>query len=88
MRYKWNQRDGKKLNGARTSPYNPIDVPMDKSNDIFVNILEQVDDNWITWYKVRLYYANGSILEGWTTDVCFPIELSDTKELFDGRFNG
>ena len=55
-------------------------------NPIFVNILE-VKKGIPTATLVRLFYSDGTVLEGWTALNNSPISLTNTKELFDGRFN-
>jgi hypothetical protein len=86
IRYVWIQSDGKYL-------YNTLEfkdrvkVKSSPLNEIFVNILERQKKSYHTIYKVRLFYADGTVMEGWTSDNLLPIRLSNVEEMFDGRFN-
>lgn len=64
-------------------------IPFDSNNEIFVNILERkTDDEYFTWAaRVKLFYANGNILEGWIMVNRPVFRLINEEELFDGRFN-
>jgi len=63
-----------------------IAIPMSR-NDIFVNILELKEISIGTAIHVKLYYSDGTILEGWTGLWLNPICLANEIELYDGRFN-
>jgi len=92
IRYELVQKDIKKLakeKGSKTT----FPVRYDFFNPIFVDVLE-IDGNWA---KLRLFYADGDVVEGWTWqfDVMTPLKLHATEDplslvptaLFDGRFN-
>ena len=55
---------------------------------IFVNIFE-VDKENLGWAKLKLYYSDGTIVEGWTWHMVMnrPVKILGFDELFDGRFN-
>jgi len=86
IRYFWNgeakhlyaTEDFKKEDG--------IAIPPDPFNRIFVNIIKRVGSHDIR-VKVKLFYANGTVLEGWTALNNDPISFTAMDELFDGRFN-
>jgi hypothetical protein len=59
-----------------------IDTPFSRDK-IYVNILEKRDPA----YKVKLYYSNGAVLEGWIPNITRYVGLEGAEELFDGRFN-
>jgi len=92
IRYELVQKDIKKLaeeKGSKTT----FPVRYDSRNPIFVDVLE-IDGNWA---KLRLFYADGEVAEGWTWqfDVMTPLKLHAIGDplslvpidLFDGRFN-
>ena len=89
VRYIWDTRfsNGKFIYSC--SNFNKetrICVPYSKEK-IFVNILEKNDNKWCHHFKVKLFYSDGTVLEGWTSDLDLPIQLTNKEELFDGRFN-
>lgn len=88
IRYFWDQRDGKNL-GRDANFESTFKVPFDPNKKIFVNILSvrQDETRHCKAFRVRLYYANGSTVEGWCTDTLMPIHIMNEEELFDGRFN-
>lgn len=60
------------------------DIPTYHNFDRFVDILDETPE----FYKVNIFLKNGSILTCWITKTFFfPLELHNTKTLFDGRFN-
>lgn len=88
IRYIWIPKDGKYI--YRTSEFkreDKIEVPHSPDSPIFVNILERRAYGGNTAYKVKLFYSNGEVLEGWITDMLFPVKVTNQEELFDGRFN-
>ena len=90
VRYKWDCQGAKYLyQTLEMKPEGRVELEKDYRNPIFVNILEHIADEKTGWtyYLVRLFYASGKVVEGWTTDHLFSIELTNTDELFDGRFN-
>lgn len=56
---------------------------------IFVNILERnTDENsGDVAMRIKLFYADGNTMEGWTSQNLDPITITNQYELFDGRFN-
>jgi len=92
IRYIWNGEGKHIYKDASFNEKIPINVST-RNEKIYVNILERKVDDCFTLYKVKLYFSNGEVLEGWTSDsIMFDsimfIEIKDTKdELFDGRFN-
>lgn len=64
-----------------------IEVPVDHENPVFVNIIERDSINDYPTIKVKLFYANGETIEGWTASCLDPINITNREELFDGRFN-
>lgn len=87
IRYVWNQNDGKYLYQSNLFLREErFDVPKDQFQSIFVNILEVVGSIQLL-YHVKLFYANGTVIEGWTGLNDPPIDLTNKIGLFDGRFN-
>jgi len=87
-RYIWNIEDGKKIySSIPFEKENAIELPLDEKNSIFVDILEVSKGKYDTYYKVKLFYADGQIFEGWTWDALMAIDIINKEELFDGRFN-
>lgn len=64
-----------------------VEVPKDYKNTIFVNILEIKDVCGGTIAHVKLFYADGFTIHGWTMMNNAPIDITNKHELFDGRFN-
>jgi uncharacterized protein YfaA (DUF2138 family) len=87
IRYVWQWKDGRKI--YKSLPFvaqEAIELPY--AEVIYVNILQRIaQDNGNTAYKVKLYYHDGTVYEGWTSDHHMPISLINDEELFDGRFN-
>lgn len=87
IRYTWEQEDGKYLYQSNLClKEERFEVPRDCLHPIFVNIIEVVGSIQL-FYHVKLFYANGTIIEGWTGLNDPPIGLTNEIELFDGRFN-
>lgn len=90
-RYIWIQSDGRYL--STTSDFKKEDritVPAPKNGtDIFVNILEVKEDKYRNQnvYLVKLFYYDGTVLQGWTALNAPPIKITNMDELLDGRFN-
>ena len=64
-----------------------IFVPIDINHPILVNILERRKTEYDVALKVKLFYADGEILEGWISQHLANISITNMDELFDGRFN-
>ena len=88
VRYCLLQNDIKRLAKAKPLLAESVDtfpVRFDPKNPIFVDILE-VDGDWA---KLRLFYADGEVVNGWTWhfETMCPVGLHNARTLFDGRFN-
>lgn len=87
IRYIWNREGRYIYKDESLNKKIPINISA-RNEKIYVNILERKEYNGIILYKVKLYFSNGEVLEGWTANYIVDIEIEDTKdELFDGRFN-
>ena len=65
-----------------------IFVPDDKQgNERYVNILSIEPYSSSERWKIRVYFACGNVLEGYTLKAIAPLTLSNFEELYDGRFN-
>ena len=65
-----------------------IFVPEDRQNNYrYVNILSIEPHSGSERWKIRIYFACGDVLEGYTLKALAPITLSSFDELYDGRFN-
>ena len=65
-----------------------IFVPEDRQNNYrYVNILSIEPYNSSERQKIRIYFACGDVLEGYTLKALAPITLSSFDELYDRRFN-
>jgi len=87
IRYIWQQNNRTYL--WKTSDYKKedrFDVLLDRDNPIFVNILVVIH-GFPTKIQVKLFYSDGTVLEGWNVLDNSPISLMNAEELFDGRFN-
>jgi hypothetical protein len=87
IRYIWEWKDGRKIyKNNHFVAGEAIELPY--AEVIYVNILEKINQDYgNTLFKVKLYYPDGSVYEGWTSDYLMPISLTNTEELFDGRYN-
>ena len=64
-----------------------IDIPY-SDDTVFVNILERTKAyHDLDLIKIKLFYSDGTTIEGWYLDWIDVIGLADRKLLFDGRFN-
>ncbi len=88
VRYIWDFNDARKIyKDIPLEAKGVINLPYSEDK-IFVNILSvYAKGAFNTYYKVKLFYADGKTFEGWTWDGCMPIKLFNQEELFDGRFN-
>ena len=84
-RYVWNGEAKYLYKTEDFNKDNKFAVPFE--HKIFVNIVKRIIDNGIIKANVKLYYADGTVLEGWTIMNNNPLCISDIDELFDGRFN-
>lgn len=65
-----------------------IFVPDDREGkNRYVNILSVEPYSSSKRFKIRIYYASGEILEGYTLEAIAPLILENFHEVFDGRFN-
>ena len=88
IRYVWNGSAKYLWSDHELTKEGRIEIPF-SNQPIFVNILERkvrktdADESW----KVKLYYSDGKILEGWVWSGHSPLSITNKIELFDGRFN-
>jgi len=88
VRYIWARSDARNIYSSMDfTKETKIELPDDYRNKIFVNILEVAKGSCYTYYKVKLFYADGRTFEGWIYDGLMPIKLFNQEELFDSRFN-
>jgi len=86
IRYIW--KEGKYLYPNSDFSGNKIRIPYHQ-NHIFVNILERIKEERIGQdsVHVKLFYTDGTVLEGWYLDIADYVTLVNDHELYDGRFN-
>ena len=88
IRYIWNGEGRHIYKDESFNEKIPINIGIRRGHEkIYVNILERKVDDCFISYKVKLYYSNGEVLEGWTSNSNMFIEIENKDELFDGRFN-
>jgi len=81
-RYVWNG-EAKYLFPTRNfKDEEKIFVPKSEyNNPIFVNILEIHEDEGIVFARLKLFYSNGTVLEGWTSLNNDPLDITNPDTL-------